>query len=307
MFDWNDLRYFLEVARRQTYVAAAERLGVDHTTVARRIKALESELDQRLFERASSGFALTPAGRTLLRHAEAVESHSLNAAEEIGGLDAAPRGVVRIATTEALGAAFLAQHVGALRARHPDIELEIVASPSPPSLTARDIDLALTLARPRARKWSAEKLTDYNLYLYGSRGYLAERAPIRSPADLKAHAFVGYIDDLLLYDELKVLDEITPAARTVFRSNSIVAQHNAVNSGLGLALLHPFAVRPEDDLMAVLPETICVRRAYWIAVHDDLRRSARVEAVAAFLKDLAEAHAPQFLTPAAAAYDTALR
>ncbi|MEL7030159.1 MAG: LysR family transcriptional regulator, partial [Pseudomonadota bacterium] len=223
MFDWNDLRFFLELSRRQTYVSAAERLGVDHTTVARRIKALETALDQRLFERASAGFALTPAGRTLLRHAEAVESHSLSAAEEIGGLDAAPRGVVRIATTEAIGAAFLANHAGELRAKHPDLELEVVVSVSPPSLTARDIDLALTLSRPRVRKWSAQKLTDYTLYLYGSRAHLAELGPIERVEDLRGRNFIGYIDDLLLYDELKVLDAAIPSARTVFRSNSIVA------------------------------------------------------------------------------------
>ena len=109
MFNWDDLRYFLELSRRGRLVSAAQRLGVDHTTVARRITALEESLNTRLFDRTPRGYQLTKAGQALLTHAESMEAQSIGLYQDVSGQDATLTGTVRIAATEGLAIEFLAR------------------------------------------------------------------------------------------------------------------------------------------------------------------------------------------------------
>ena len=128
MYDWNDLRYFLELSRQGKLVRAAARLHVDHTTVSRRIGALEKQLDVRLFDKSPRGYQLTDAGLRLLPMAEKIETQSLDLYQELSGKDARLSGTVRVATPEALGS--------------------LAASPGPP--TASPTPAALAPPRPRA-------------------------------------------------------------------------------------------------------------------------------------------------------------
>ena len=283
MYDWNDLRYFLELSRQGKLVRAAARLHVDHTTVSRRITALEKQLDVRLFDKSPSGYQLTDAGQRLLPLAEQIESASHRLYQDIAGKDARLGGTVRVAAPEALGTQVIARHVAAFRRQHPDIEIELVAETRRMSLSKREADIAISFSRPDSGRLIAWKLCDYRLRLYATREYLAAHAPIETPEDLAGHDFVSYIDDLIEMPELRFFDSTVRNVNVVFRSTNVSAQFNATLDGIGLGLVHCFMAQREPRLQVVLPTQVSVERTYWLLVHEDLRHVARVDAVCDFL------------------------
>ncbi len=286
MYDWNDLRYFLELSRQGKLVRAAARLHVDHTTVSRRITALEKQLDVRLFDKSPNGYQLTDAGLRLLPLAEQIETRSNQLYQDIAGKDARLGGTVRVATPEALGSQVIARHVAGFRREHPDIEIELVAETRRMSLSKREADIAISFSRPESGRLIAWKLCDYRLRLYASRDYLAAQAPITVIEDLAGHDFVSYIDDLIEMPELRFFDNTIKNAHVVFRSTNVSAQFNAILNGIGLGLVHCFMTQQEERLQMVLPQQISVERTYWLLVHEDLRHVARVDAVCKFLTSI---------------------
>lgn len=283
MLDWNDLKFFLELARQGKLVQAAARLHVDHTTVSRRINALEEQLEVRLFDRSPRGYKLTDAGVRLLPYAETMESSSNLIQQDIAGKDTRLGGIVRVATPEALGAQVIARHIGEFRQDHPDIEIELVAETRRASLSKREADIAISFSRPETGRLVAWKLCDYKVMLYGSEKYLSCHEPIKKPADLAHHDFVSYIDDLLQMPELRYLDATVKNPHVVFRSNNVIAQYNAILQGVGLGMVHCFMAEKSTDLRVVLAKKVTITREYWLLVHEDLRNVARVDAVCQFL------------------------
>jgi len=286
MYDWNDLRYFLELSRQGKLVRAAVRLHVDHTTVSRRIATLEKQLDVRLFDKSPSGYQLTDAGLRLLPLAEQIETRSNQLYQEIAGKDARLGGTVRVATPEALGSQVIARHVADFCREHPDIEIELVAETRRMSLSKREADIAISFSRPESGRLIAWKLCDYRLRLYATRDYLASHSPITCVEDLSQHGFVSYIEDLIEMPELRFFDNTIKNARVVFRSTNVSAQTNAILDGIGLGMVHCFMAQRESSLQVVLAEEISVERTYWLVVHEDLRHVARVDAVCKFLTSI---------------------
>lgn len=283
MYDWNDLRFFLELSRQGKLVSAAKRLHVDHTTVSRRITALEKQLDVRLFDKSPRGYQLTDAGLRLLPMAEEIEARSTRLYQDIAGKDARLSGTVRVAMPEALGSLVISPRIADFLKVHPDIEIELVAETRRMSLSKREADIAINLARPESGRLIAWKLCDYRLKLYGERDYLNQHLPITSIEDLAAHSFVSYIDDLIEMPELRFFESTIRNAHVVFRSSNVTAQFNAILNGTGLGLVHCFMAQNQDRLQIILPDEISVDRSYWLSVHEDLRHVARVDAVCDFV------------------------
>jgi len=283
MYDWNDLRYFLELSRQGKLVRAAARLHVDHTTVSRRITALEKQLDVRLFDKSPHGYQLTDAGLRLLPLAEQIETRSNQLYQDIAGKDARLGGTVRVAAPEALGSQVIARHVAEFCREHPDIEIELVAETRRMSLSKREADIAISFSRPESGRLIAWKLCDYRLRLYATRDYLANHPPINCVEDLSQHGFVSYIEDLIEMPELRFFDNTIKNAHVVFRSTNVSAQYNAILDGIGLGMVHCFMAQRESSLQVVLADEISVERTYWLVVHEDLRHVARVDAVCKFL------------------------
>ena len=283
MYDWNDLKFFLALSRQGKLVRAAARLHVDHTTVSRRIAALEKQLDVRLFDKSPNGYQLTDAGLRLLPLAEEIETRSNRLYREIAGKDARLSGTVRVATPEALGSQVIARHITEFKREHPDIEIELVAETRRMSLSKREADIAISFSRPDSGRLIAWKLCDYRLRLYASSDYLANYPPITAVEDLAQHDFVSYIEDLIEMPELRFFDNTIKNAHVVFRSTNVSAQFNAILDGLGLGLVHCFMAQRESRLQVVLPQQVSVERTYWLLVHEDLRHVARIDAVCQFL------------------------
>jgi DNA-binding transcriptional LysR family regulator len=281
-FDWDDLRFFLAVARAGRLTAAARQLEADHTTVSRRISALEACLKAKLFERSPQGYTLTEPGERLLAKAEAMETQALAVASELGGADLALTGTVRIGAPDGIGTYFLAPELGALAERHPGLTLQLVALPRTFSLSKREADIAITLEQPTEGRLVSRKLTDYRLRLYASKEYLARHGPVTELSDLSGKTLVTYVADLLYSPVLDYFSALEKHTARRFECASVVAQAEAVRAGVGIGILHDYAVRQFPELQVVLPE-VSYLRTYWLVTHADVRNLRRVEEVYSFI------------------------
>ena len=281
-FDWDDLRFFLAVARAGRLTAAARQLEADHTTVSRRISALEGALRAKLFERRPQGYSLTEQGERLLGLAEGMETQALAVASQVGGADLALSGTVRIGAPDGIGTYFLAPELGALAERHPSLTLQLVALPRTFSLSRREADIAITLEQPTEGRLVSRKLTDYRLRLYASKDYLARHGPMADLADLSGRTLVTYVADLIYSPVLDYFSGLEKYTARRYECASVVAQLEAVRAGVGVGILHDYAVRQFPELQAVLPE-VSYLRTYWLVTHADLRNLRRVEEVYSFI------------------------
>lgn len=282
--NWDDLRLFLSVARAGRLNQAGRHLGLDQTTVARRVKALEQGLGARVIERTPRGAQLTQAGKALLARAERVEAEIIAATADLDDPDTAIRGTVRLSTPEAFGTHVIAPNVSQLNAAHPMLRLELVPESQLVHLANREADLAVTLTLPSAGPIFVRRLVDYRLGLYASHDYIAARGRPETVADLRQHAMVGYIDDLIDLPELRVADSME-SHQVVFRSTSSTAQYNAIVSGVGAGWLHSYIADHDPRLVRIL-DGVEEQRSYWLGVHRDQRDLPAVRAVIDFIDDL---------------------
>src|SRR4051794_3986502 len=298
-FDWDDLRFFLAVARAGRLTVAARRLGADHATVSRRISALETALKAKLFERRPQGYVLTEHGERLLGKAESIETQALAVSSEIGGADLALSGTVRIGTPDGFGTFFLAGRTSSFAAQYPALEIQLVAVPRLFSLSKREADVAISVAPPKEGKIVARKLTDYRLGLYATAAYLERHPAIRAADDLHRHEMIGYIDDLIFTPELDYLDEVAKGLRPRLQSSNLVAQFQTTLADGGICVLPHFMTAREPRLVPVLPERVSIVRSFWLVVHADLKEVARIRATVDFLVREVKAARTLFMPPAA--------
>ncbi|GGF77214.1 transcriptional regulator [Azorhizobium oxalatiphilum] len=282
-FEWSDLRFLLAVARAGSLTGAARQLGVEHSTVSRRIGALETQLGAKLFDRRSSGIVLTAQGERLMTAAESMEALALTAQSEIAGANLGVSGTVRIGAPDGFGTFFLAPRLGAFSRQHPALEIQLLAMPRLVSLSKREADIAISLSRPKEGRLHARKLTDYRLGLYASRGYLAAHGTIESRAALMRHAFIGYIDDLIYAPELDYVPLVARELRPRLKSSNLIAQMQATRAGAGVCVLPCFMGAAEPDLVPVLPQEVTLTRTFYLITHTDMRDLARVRAAADFI------------------------
>lgn len=288
--NWDDLRFFLEVVRAGTASAAAKRLDVDYTTVARRIRALEEAMGALLFDKSrSNGFTLTLDGQQLVGHAEAMEGAMQAACEQVSGTGSALSGHVRIGCTEAFGTYFVIPQMVAFQEHYPNISIDVLPVPHFVNLSRREADIAITLERPARGPYVCVRLCDYKLSLYATPEYLAAHAPIRCREDLRDHRFINYVQDLAFSSQLLYLDEMVPGASSPLRSTSVLAQYHAALQGRALAILPCFMAASDARLVPVLAAELSVIRKFWMSYSEDLRRLKRVTVVAGHLADRARA------------------
>lgn len=295
MYDWDDLRIFLSVARHKSFQGAADQLGLDPTTIGRRMARLEQALNCTLVARGRSPGFLTTNGKRLFEAASRVEMATEDVRTAIGETSA---GVVRISTSEGFGATIIAPAVAQLVRRRPKLQIEIVAMPGFVSPAMREVDITITLTRPQDRRLSIEKLTDYMLGLYAAPDYLARRGVPEDPAALRGHVLVGYIDDLLYANELRYLDEVLPGLKPTVSSSSIRAQMEAMIRGAGLGVLPSFMAEREPGLVRILPDAVAITRTFWLAARRDVLETARVRQVTNWIHDTVAAARPLLLPDA---------
>jgi DNA-binding transcriptional LysR family regulator len=283
-FDWDSLQAFLAIARAGRLTVAAQQMGVDHSTLSRRVASLEASMGVQLFERRSVGFLLTPEGERLMTDAEAMESLALRINARLGDPSVGLTGTVRVGTPEGFGTYFLAPRIAKLTAVHPDLEIELVANPRMFSLSKREADIAVTMTRPSQGRVYAHKLNDYSLGVYASREYLDSHAPIAAFQDIFNHPWIGYVEDLMWSAELDYLSQISTSLAPSVRISNVISQAAAVSGGAGIGVLPCFIARTEPSLVRILPDEIALSRSYWLVSHADSRDVARVKLLADFIR-----------------------
>ncbi|MBE7184603.1 MAG: LysR family transcriptional regulator [Methylobacterium mesophilicum] len=280
--NWDDARIFLAVARAGQILGAARKLGLDHATVSRRVNALETALDAKLFRRLTTGSELTAAGQRFLPVAERLEAELIAAQAAITGESETVGGTVRIGAPDGFGTAFLARHLGALTAEHPELRVQLVPVPLSFSLSRREADIAITVERPAEGRLVASKLVDYALGLYAAKSYAEAHGLPLSEAELSRHRLVGYVPDLVATPSLDYAREFAAAWPARLAVSSALGQVEAVRAGAGIGILHAFIARSCPDLVAV-PAFPPLRRAYWLVYHESVRPLRHVQAVTGFI------------------------
>ena len=283
--DWNHLRFFLVLARAKTLTNAARLIGVEHSTVARRIQALEQELGTQLFKREASGYELTLEGAALVPRVELMEQAFLQIEKT-----SPVQGHVRIGTPEGFGTAFLARLLAEFLQQYPLLSVDLIPVPKMLKLSHREADIVISIDRPKSGPYIITRLTDYCLKIYGSTSYLAANPAIHSLDDLPQHRFVNYIDDLIYSPQLYCLERLPLQLTANFRSSSILAQQIAVSAGAGLAILPKFLADDKPELEEVLSNQVSFTHTFWMLTFVDLHHEPRIKLVWDFLRQQADAY-----------------
>jgi DNA-binding transcriptional LysR family regulator len=272
--DWNDVRFFLAVARERTLARAAAALGVDQTTVGRRIAALETRLRVAVFERSASCFELTAAGRRILEAAERMNEASLDFAAQLLGDQAPCEGTVHVATTETLAEYFVVPAMRRLRASYPRLTVVLRTSWARVDLRKGEADLALRLVRPDDPRLACRKVAEFSLRLYASRAYITSYG---MPDRLHDHALLGY-EEAMRAGGSVFTGLAVEGGHIVLQANSGRVLVAAAVAGLGIAQLPSYVGETVPELVRVLPE---LDKAYgvWLVLLESKRRLAAVRAV----------------------------
>lgn len=284
MLDWNDLKYFLAVHRAGNLARAAAAIGINATTVGRRVTALEQQVGARLFDRTPEGWAATPAALRLLPKAERMEAEVFAITRDVSGADARPSGVVRLTATEVLATRFIAPHLRRFHERHPEITVELVCTSRVLDLAKREADIALRLSRPREEHLVVKRLTNIDVSLYGSRRYLdLHGRPADPERSLAGHRVILFAESRNFAQENEWVEQRLDGAKVVLRSDSVNSVFSSAVGGLGIALLPRVIADAEPSLERIETATSPEPRSVWQSVHEDMQHNARIRATLDFL------------------------
>jgi DNA-binding transcriptional LysR family regulator len=277
--DWEDVRFFTALARHGTLAATARALKVTHATVARRLASFEATLGRPLFTRSAGGFALNAAGAAALAEAAQMEMAACALADrrETPGNIA---GSVRITLARMLADGFLAERLAPLQARHPELDVELIATSKNLSLARREAEIALRLARPAAGELLARRVMTLDYGFFAAPDYAARLASGEQPA------FIAFDDASEQVPEAAWARRFLTGRRVLLRANSQLAQALAARAGRGVALLPAMLAGSLGGLVAVPFDPLPPPRELWLLMRPDVARLARVRTVADYLIEL---------------------
>lgn len=274
--DWNDLRYVLVVSRSETLSAAARRLRVDQTTVARRLTGIERAIGVRLFDRIEGRLVATDAGRMAAGRAERIETEAQALEAELSGADRDAAGVARLTAVPSIVNHALVPRLGTLLSRYPRLHLEIIAAPDNLSLSKREADMAIRLARPPGGTALCRRIGEITYAVYGPRGSTGQTLPWLSYDEAHAH----------LPQARWIARHGRGADGGQLRLNDADSLLQAVRTGLGRTLLPTFIAEEDPRLTRLSPEPSVLSREVWLLVHPDLRPLPRISVVVDWLGDV---------------------
>ena len=277
--NWDHLRFLLALAEQGTLSAAARVLGVDHSTVGRRVDSAEAALGVRLFTRSVTGYALSPDGERLLpqMHKVAQAMHGLRRAAEQG--EVSVRGPIRVTCPETLGMTWLAQRLAEFALQEPGIQVLLDPSGRVADLGVGEAEIAVRNVRSTQQRLVVQPLADVEYGLYASPHYLAQH-PIE-PGFVGAHflappASPGSIEGAWL-------SRLAPSAQPVLVSELSICLASAAQVSAGIAILPNYLGRSHPGLEQI-PVPDPPRESLWLTVHEDVRKVARVRALMAYLR-----------------------
>ncbi|SLN29165.1 HTH-type transcriptional regulator DmlR [Pseudoruegeria aquimaris] len=275
-FDWNRARAFLVTAEEGSLSAAARALGMTQPTLGRQVSALEEELGVALFEREGTRLALTPAGREMVEHVRAMGEAAANVALTASGQSQSLEGNLCITASEFFSARILAELMVGFRARHPGIQIEIVAANDVRDLRRREADIAIRNTQPTQPDLIARKLGDSTGGFYAAKSLLDRRGRPRDAAEMLALGMIGFCDNAQMVAGLNRMGYPAQDGDFVALSNSHLVQWDMVRAGLGVGVFPCLQADAAPDVERVLPEADPMRFPVWLVAHREVKSNRRV-------------------------------
>lgn len=281
--DWNDFQFFLKVASLGSLVAAAEAMGVNHSTVFRRINALEKQMKVRLFERLKTGYVLTKAGEDILDYVQQMEGQMHAIHRKLLGKDIRLSGNLKISTTDTLGYYWLPPFIRRFKALYGDIVIDMDIKTRYTNLTKREADIVIPAVNKQPDYMVGRKLAPIFFRLYASSDYIQHHGRPVKVDDLKVHRFLLPNEALAGLPANKWLRKYVSPKAICATSDKLTGLYKLAQQGLGIAVL-PHYVGDADNTMVMLME---LPQEYhhdiWILTHPDLRHTARIKAFMQFM------------------------
>ncbi|RAN78191.1 LysR family transcriptional regulator [Bacillus sp. SRB_336] len=283
----DDLLVLLTVARLGRFTAVANALETTHTTVSRRILALEKQLGGRTLERTPQGWELTELGRAAVAAAEGIESSLSSLATGVGQRIDPVSGTVRVSASDGFGALVATPALVKLQRKHPKLRVELVSATRTLSRNRSGVDLEVVPGSVEAGRSEVIFLSDYTLRLYAGTGYAKEHGLPDTQEQLRDHRFIFYVESTLQVAELTQQHHRLTSEPAEFQATSVFAQLEAVRANAGIAMLPAFLADRQDGLIRVLPGVVSQTVQFWAAARPESLRSPAVQAVvAAFLQEV---------------------
>ena len=292
MLDWDDLRFFLALARHGTLSAAAKVLHVSQSTVGRRLNALEATLAVRLLNRTPDGYVPTLAGEEVREKAERLEAEALALERDVTGRDTRLRGLVRVTCAETLAAHVLAPSFARLHASHPDIMIELIPNPRELSLAMREADISLRMRQPEQHDLVVRRIGGIAFGIYATPDYVRDQGGLDFEDGCSGHRLITQLDDTQEMTQSAWLTELASRATVVLQTSSHEAAVLAAAGGGGLACLARFRGDREPGLTRLPVPTEPPSADILLLVHKDNRDTPRIRVVLTHITDSIHALGP---------------
>jgi len=285
-FDWNDLRYFLAVARKGSTLAAAKALRTSQSTVHRRLRELEQRLGYSLVRRHPTGYRLTELGTFALTHAERVEAAVSSFERQLIAADERPAGIVRVTCPESLGSRLMdSPLIERFNSRFPDLRVEFLLNNKLLDLAKGEADIAIRGVAPSDGSLFGRKIAALRWAVYAKHSYVKRYGRIERFEDIDGHRVIILDGSIRDHHAARWLRAVAPNAKIVGRSDSVPTLLLAVKSGIGIAPLPLVVGESERDLERLLDPIPDVVTDFYLLMHEDMRRTPRVRAFFDFIVD----------------------
>ncbi len=274
--DWDDLRFFLALARRGNLSEAARDLHVAQSTMGRRLASLEASLGVRLLNRTPDGYIPTQAGEGVRARAERLEQEAVALERDVGGRDTRLAGLVRVTCAETVATHILAPCFASLHLRQPDIMIELIANPRELSLSMREADISLRLKRPEQHDLVVRRVGSLGFGLFASPAYLERHGDPDMEAGCPGHYLITQFEDIQDATQTHWLSDLAPRAQVAMQTSSHEAAVSAAIHGGGLACLARFRADTEPGLVRLAVPSRIPHADMFLVVHRDNRQIARI-------------------------------
>ena len=292
--EWSDFKVLLTLARAGCVAGAARELHVDHSTISRRLAALEEAVGAKLLIRGGREFTWTAEGRTLLESGEAMEAATTLALRTVRTSKVDVDGTVRVSVSPAFVPSLMRLMLPALRATHPSLKVELGGAYNRVDLAKGDADIAVRMARPEEPDLVARQAFDVGWFVYASASYLEARGYPASFDDLAQHALVLYIEAMHRVPPLRWMEDYRGTSRDLSRVDNLEIACQTISAGGGITVLPAFIGDPVSELVRVFPDRVAVNTG-WIVYHEAARNTSRVRVVADALVAFFRTHEAMFL------------
>lgn len=282
-FDWSLIRSFLAALEHGSLLGAARALGSTQPTLGRHIAELESQLGVPLFERTGRGLLPSPVALKIAESARSMEAAASQLSRNVSGAESETAGTVRITASEPVACGLMPSVLAQMRLVLPEVQVELVASDRVTNLLRREADIAVRMVQPDQGSLVSRRIGKVEIGIYAHRDYLRRRGTPRQPAELLTHDLIGGDRDENILRGFAALGHPIGREHFVLRTDNLVAQWQAVRGGIGIGFISTYLARSEPSVVPLLQALKIPPLPMWLAVHREIRGSARIRAVYDFL------------------------